>query len=140
VAQEPKSIFPNPWEYLGVPQEDIKDLLQLYKHLFLTDLEVLPRALDRLTYHPNSAIGSAHLEASQGQEATEAAMFFVVCDFVALNYARTHPTFKMKPIPQMVLNYLAPPYNQMTSLDIEDQRRFKASLPPEQQEAVYIDD
>ena len=136
----PEMYFPNPWEYLEVPKEDMRDLIQLYTHTYLENIETLPKALGKLTYDPDSVIGRTYRNASQGQEAMQAAMFFLVCDFVAMKYARFHPTFEMKPIPQDVLNYLTPPYNQMTSLDIEDQRRFRASLPPEQQEAVYIDE
>ena len=133
------SPFPNPWEYLGVPVEDMVDLMQLYRHTYLMDMGILPRALEQLMFSYNSPIAIAH-PVSQSQDAMQAALFFLICDFVAMKYARTHPTFQMKPIPQAVLNYLRPPYNQMTSLDIEDQRRFRASLPPNQREAVYIDD
>ena len=138
-SPEYQNPFPNPWEYLGVPQEDMRDLIQLYKHTYLMNVSTLPKALGQLTYHPDNPIAIAY-PVSQSQDAMHAALFFLICDFVAMKYARTHPTFEMKPIPQAVLNYLRPPYNQMTSLDIEDQRRFKASLPPNQQEAVYIDD
>ena len=143
MPQEPnptyESPFPNPWEYLGVPKEDMHDLIQLYIHTYLTSPDTLPKALEQLTYPPESLIAQQY-PVSQSQDAMQAALFFLICDFVAMKYARIHPTFSMKPIPQEVLNYLRPPYNQMTSLDIEDQRRFRASLPPEQQEAVYIDD
>ena len=135
----PEMFFPNPWEYLGVPQEDMRDLIQLYTHTYLQNLETLPRALEQLTYDPDSPIGRAY-RSSQSQAAMQAAMFFLVCDFVAMKYARFHPTFSMKPVPQEVLNYLAPPFNMMISLDIEDQKRFRASLPPDQQKAVYIDE
>jgi len=136
----PKMYFPNPWEYLDVPKEDMRDLIQLYKYTYLENLDTLPKALEALTYAPESAMGRMYRNATQGQEAMQAAMFFLVADFVAMKYARFHPTFKMKPIPPEVLRYLKPPFNQMTSLDIEDQRRFRASLPPEQQKAVYIDE
>lgn len=138
-ADEYKSPFPNPWQYLDVPKEDMRDLMQLFTHTYLQDFDTLPKVFDKLTYHPDSAIAKAY-PVSQSHDATHAAMFFLVCDFVAMKYARFHPKFKMKPIPQAVLNYLCPPYCMMTSLDIEDQRRFRATLPPEQQEAVYIDD
>lgn len=133
-----KPYFQNPWEYLGVPKEDLRDLLQLYRHTYLQDWDTLPKALEQLTYDPATRIGAAY-PSTQSHMAMEAAMFFLICDFVALKYARFHPTFRMKPIPQEVLVFLKPPYNQMTSLDIEDQKRFRASLPPEQQKAVYID-
>jgi hypothetical protein len=132
--------FPNPWEYLDVPREDINDLLQLYKYTYLENVDTLPKALEALTYHHDSPFGRKYAAETQGQQAMQAAMFFIVCDFVAMKYARFHPTFVMKPIPKEVLAYLKPPFNQMVSLDIEDQRRFRASLPPEQQEAVYIDE
>ena len=135
----PEMYFQNPWEYLNVPEEDMRDLSQLYRHTYLQDLDTLPKALEQLTYDPSTRIGSAYLS-TQSMVAMEAAMFFLICDFVASKYARFHPTFKMKPIPTEVLRYLKPPYNQMTSLDIEDQRRFRASLPPEQQKAVFIDE
>ena len=142
MAQNPNTptlYFPNPWEYLEVPHEDMRDLVQLYSHTYLQKLETLPKALEQLTYDPNSTIGRAY-RSTQSEQAMQEAMFFLVCDFVAMKYARFHPTFKMKPIPQEVLNYLAPPFNQMISLDIEDQKRFRASLPPEQQKAVFIDE
>ena len=131
--------FPNPWEYLDVPKEDMRDLIQLYAHTYVQNLDTLPKALEQLTYDPDSAIGRSY-RSSQSEQASQAAMFFLVCDFVAMKYARFHRTFKMKPVPQTVLNYLAPPFNQMTSLDIEDQKRFRDSLPPEQQKAVFIDE
>jgi hypothetical protein len=134
-----ESPFPNPWVYHGVPKEDMYDLMQLYHHAFLSNPQTLAVALGKLTYPPESEIARTH-PISQSTYANSAAMFFIVSDFIALKYARRHPNFKMRPIPQAVLNYLRPPFNQMTSLDIEDQRRFRASLPPEQQGEVYIDD
>lgn len=133
------SPFPNPWEYLGVPMEDQEDLYQLYFHTFIEQPDALANALNQLMFPPESPIAIEH-PASQSPEAHEAAIFFIICDFVAMKYARFHPKFNMKPIPVEILHYLRPPFNQMTSLDIEDQRRFKASLPKEQQEMVIIDD
>jgi hypothetical protein len=115
------------------------DLMQLYHHAFVTNQQALAMALSKITYPPESEIAQK-FPISQSAQANSAAIFFIVSDFIAMKYARKHPNFKMRPIPQGILNYLRPPFNQMTSLDIEDQRRFRASLPPEQQHEVYIDD
>ena len=139
LPNEYASPFPNPWAYLGIPQEDVNDLVQLYKYRYLDNTDTLPKALEKLMYPPESLIAKQY-PISQSQDASQAALFFLICDFIAMFYARNHPNFKMKPIPQEVLNYLRPPFNQMTSLEIEDQRRFRASLPPEQRREVYIDD
>ena len=136
---EYQSPFPNPWLYHQVPREDMRDLMQLYSHNYLGRPDTLPKALEALTHHPDSVIGKQH-PVSQSHNATSAAMFFLISDFIAMKYARLHPTFEMKPMPQEVLNYLRFPFCKMTSLDIEDQRRFKASLPPEQQGEIYIDE
>ena len=139
---EYESPFPNPWIYHDVPKEDMKDLIQMYTHNFLERPDTLSKAIEQVTYHPTHPFVLQHRlgRMTQGADATHAALFFVISDFIALHYARYHPKYKTKPIPTDVLGYLCPPFNQMISLDIEDQKRFRASLPPEQQEAVYIDD
>ena len=139
---EYQSPFPNPWMYHNVPEEDMKDLIQSYSHNFLERPDTLTKAIDHITYPSDHPFVTQHPmgRMTQGADATHAALFFVISDFIALHYARYHPKFKPRSIPTEVLAYLRPPFNKMTSLDIEDQKRFKASLPPEQQEAVYIDD
>ena len=141
-STEYQSPFPNPWMYHNVPEEDMKDLIELYNHNFLENKDTLAREIDRITYPETHPFVTQHPlgRMTQGTDATHAALFFIISDFIALHYARYHPKFEPNPIPTNVLAYLCPPFNQMTSLCIEDQRRFKASLPPEQQEAVYIDD
>ena len=135
--------FPNPWEYHGVPKEDLKDLMQLYRHTYLVDMERLPRALQQFTYPPGYRFPRGYEQFnwhSQSQNATQAAMFFLISDFIATYYEAKHPNFEMKEIPKEVLVYLRPPYNRMTHLDIDSQKRFRASLPPEQRHLIYIDE
>jgi len=67
-------------------------------------------------------------------------MFFLISDFIATYYESKHPNYKMQEIPKGVLVYLRPPYNRMTHLDIESQKRFRDSLPPEQRHLIYIDE
>ena len=134
-----KRHFPDPWEYFEVPEEDRKDLLQLYVHTHVNNTTDLAMSLDKITYSPESAIGRTYV-ATQSAEATQAAMWFIVADFLAMKYFRTKNAHKMKPVPKEILQYLVYPYNQMTSLAYEDQIRFRDSLPPNQREAVYIDE
>lgn len=131
--------LPNPWDYFGVPVEDRRDLLQLYAQTHLSNMEDLPKMLEKLTYSPDSPFGRTHI-ITQSTEATNAAMWFILADFLAMKYFRRKNAHKMRPIPKQVLAFLVHPYNKMTSLDYEDQVRFRDSLPPNEQEKVYIDE
>jgi hypothetical protein len=138
-APDYQSPFPDPWQSHGVDGQDYEDMLQLYVHVFLQDMDTFVRVLDKLTISPDSQFGKQYVQ-TQGADAYAAAIFFLVSDFLAMKYFRFHPKLEMKPIPKEVLPYLRYPYNKMTSLAYEDQKRFRDSLPPEHRGDVYIDE
>ena len=133
------SPFPDPWMYHGVDKDDYEDMLQLYVHTYLQDTTTITKALDSITVAPDSAFGQQYIQ-TQSSDAYSAAIFFLISDFLAMKYFRYHPNRKMKVLPPEIMPYLRYPYNQMTSLEYEDQKRFRDSLPPEHRGDVYIDE
>ena len=138
-APEYESPFPDPWIYHGVDGQDYEDMLQLYMHTYLQDSTTFTKAIDSITVSPDSSFGRQYV-ATQSSDAYAAAIFFLVSDFLAMKYFRFHPKLKMRVMPKEVLPYLRYPYNKMTSLAYDDQKRFRDSLPPEHRGDVYIDE
>lgn len=128
----------NLWEYYQVPKEDIPEIIRLWQDIFLKDPKLLTRAMSQVLYKPED-LGRGHKEL-QGAAAAKAALWFIQADFIGMKYERYHPTFKMKDTPQEILKYLRPPYNGMKNLGYEEQKRYKATLPKEIKEMIYIDE
>ena len=127
-----------PWDYFAVPIEDRRDLMQLWYELYLKNPVVLTRGMQQVMYTPEE-LGLRYKEL-QGADASKAALWFLVADFIGMKYARYHPKFRMKDMPVEVLMYLRPPYRDMKNLAYDEQKRFKATLPKELQELIYLDE
>lgn len=138
MQQPPNNNSVSPWDYFSVPMEDRKDLSQLWFELYIKKPTVLTNGMQQVMYPPEQ-LGLSHKEL-QGADASKAAMWFVVADFIGCKYARYHPTFTMKDMPVEILRYLRPPYCNMANLSYDEQKRFKATLPKAQQELIYLDE
>lgn len=138
MVSDPHKLSVNPWEYYDVPRQDIPELLNLWHELYIKNPVVLTRAMAQVVYKPED-LGRGYREL-QGSKSSQAALFFVLADFIGMKYARFHPTFKMKDTPVEVLQYLRPPYRGMQNLSYDEQKRFKATLPKQLQEMIFIDE
>jgi hypothetical protein len=124
--------FPSPWEYFEIPK---------YLNAYLRPTNpTLPLALEKVLYPDAWIQANMQYRHLASAEAHAAAKFFVIADFIGMKYERFHPTFIMKPVPDAVLRYLKPPFNQMKRLGYEDQKQFRAGLPDELKREVYIDE
>lgn len=139
--EPPKSYFPSPWLYFNVPLEDVEGLLALYVELYLNLANpTLPRAIQQVM-HPEHLARQLQYRYLFTPEAHEAAKFFVIADHIGQKYQRYHPEFKMVPMPPRVLKHLKSPYNGMTDMGYDDQKKYRDALPNEQlKKEVYLDE
>lgn len=135
-----KEFFQDPWTYFGVPEEDMRDLFQLYATLYLNPAKpTLPGAMQQIMYPDDFIQVNMQFRDMASPKAHEAAKWFVIADFIGMKYERFHPTFTMREVPGDVLQYLRPPFNGMKLLGYEDQKQFHRSLPDKQKREVFID-
>jgi len=136
----PEPYFSSPWEYYNVPLKDVEKLLQLYMSVYLAPANpTLPKALQQIMYPDAWIQANPQFREMATPKAHEAAVWFVVADFIGMKYQRTHPTFEMKAAPDDVLRYLRPPYNKMRLLGYDDQVKFRETLPDNLKREVFID-
>ena len=138
-----KSSIAELWAYFELPPDDLKAIQkeygwQLGNHfgrIAANEKTMVERILhpaevqtwrDRSTYDLRSPY------------AIKLALLSIYASFIAQNYQRYNPQFKIKLLPEDVSKYFRYPYSETRDYNIESLKAWRATLPPAYQREVCL--
>jgi hypothetical protein len=126
--------LPDPWQYFALPDDHYPEVYRLYNDVVPTHIEV--KHIEQVLYPSTTGVRDW---GEKETYAIHAARFFIIGDFIASYYKDINPTFRLKPVPPEVLQYLGSPYCWMADLNLDAQKQFRDALPRHLQGLVEID-